>query len=235
MNKNCGVYMIKTSSNTVYIGSSANLLRRKNDHLRQLKDNRHCNKNLQHSWNKNGVFEFEVLQLTSEEDLIKTEQFFIDEYLKKMPLANHAMTAGSRRGVPHSEKSKEKIRSALKGKKHSEESKQKMRKPKSKSAVENMKKAQQNKSELTKNKISETLKGHEVTELTRSKLSKASEELWQDKLYREKQSVARRRTHCKRGHEFTEETTSYDSSGKRFCRLCRNERVREWRKNRSAV
>lgn len=235
MDNNCGVYMIKISSNTIYIGSSANLSLRKRQHLKQLKDNTHHNKNLQYSWNKNKVFEFKVLQYTSEEDLIKTEQYFIDEYSSKFPIANHAMIAGSRRGVPHSEESKERIRNALTGRKHSEEAISKMRKPKSPEHAKKIREAQLNKPESVKSRISETLKGHEVTESTRSKISKSVKELWQDKQYREKQSAAMRRTHCKKGHKFTEETTCYDSSGDRLCRLCRNERAREWRTTRGAV
>lgn len=35
------------------------------------------------------------------------------------------------------------------------------------------------------------------------------------------------KTHCKRGHEYTEETLRIDSSGARQCRLCHNLRARE--------
>lgn len=40
------------------------------------------------------------------------------------------------------------------------------------------------------------------------------------------------RTHCKRGHERTEENIYVESrSGARLCRVCRNERKREWAKS----
>jgi HNH endonuclease len=38
------------------------------------------------------------------------------------------------------------------------------------------------------------------------------------------------KTHCKRGHEFTQENTYTPPSGKRECRVCRREQVREHRK-----
>lgn len=46
-----------------------------------------------------------------------------------------------------------------------------------------------------------------------------------------------RRTHCKRGHERTEENVYLEPrSGARVCRVCRNDRKREWaRKQRAAA
>jgi hypothetical protein len=39
---------------------------------------------------------------------------------------------------------------------------------------------------------------------------------------------AEKRTHCMKGHEFTEESTFTYENGKRFCRICR----REWERGR---
>jgi hypothetical protein len=38
-----------------------------------------------------------------------------------------------------------------------------------------------------------------------------------------------RRTHCKNGHEYTEENTWRGSNGKRHCRACQRTRAAEWR------
>lgn len=45
----------------------------------------------------------------------------------------------------------------------------------------------------------------------------------------ENASLAQQRTHCKRGHEFTPETTRFDSDGKRRCRICASARDAERR------
>ena len=38
-----------------------------------------------------------------------------------------------------------------------------------------------------------------------------------------------KKTHCKYGHEFTDDNTKRDKHGKRYCRLCNTERMRAWR------
>ena len=38
------------------------------------------------------------------------------------------------------------------------------------------------------------------------------------------------KSHCPQGHEYDEANTYVDRSGGRYCRACRNERSREWRK-----
>lgn len=40
------------------------------------------------------------------------------------------------------------------------------------------------------------------------------------------------RTKCLKGHPYTEETTAYNSRGKRFCRICRLNWQREYNKQR---
>jgi hypothetical protein len=42
------------------------------------------------------------------------------------------------------------------------------------------------------------------------------------------------RTHCVNGHEFTDENTYIPADGKRYCRECRRQRVREYHARRSA-
>jgi hypothetical protein len=41
-----------------------------------------------------------------------------------------------------------------------------------------------------------------------------------------------RRTHCKHGHEFTSENTSYDSKGARVCRECDRMKSRRYQRRR---
>lgn len=42
--------------------------------------------------------------------------------------------------------------------------------------------------------------------------------------------VNSRKTHCLRGHEFTEENTTHRKSGRRGCRACQRDRVKEARR-----
>lgn len=59
------IYCIKQlTTNKIYIGLTTDYVRRKNEHLYELRHNMHCNKHLQHAWNKYGEcdFSFEILQ-----------------------------------------------------------------------------------------------------------------------------------------------------------------------------
>ena len=78
-----GVYIISNLINgLVYIGSSYYAKRRMGRHKWELKKNIHKNIHLQNSWNKHGEnnFEFKILELCLEEDLIKKEQYWMDHY-----------------------------------------------------------------------------------------------------------------------------------------------------------
>jgi hypothetical protein len=43
----------------------------------------------------------------------------------------------------------------------------------------------------------------------------------------------KKRTHCKRGHEYTKENTAFNKSrnNARICIICRRQRLKEWREN----
>ena len=79
-----GIYKITNIiNNKMYIGSSENLERRRNEHFRELKANRHSNVKLQHAYNKYGVdnFKFEVLEYVADINcLLNTEQKWLDEF-----------------------------------------------------------------------------------------------------------------------------------------------------------
>lgn len=77
-----GVYQIKcTGNNKVYVGGSICIQRRWKEHTYQLRNNRHHSSRLQNSWNKYGAdkFEFSILEEILENELIQTEQKWIDE------------------------------------------------------------------------------------------------------------------------------------------------------------
>ena len=63
--------------------------------------------------------------------------------------------------------------------------------------------------------------GHEVDHLCQSSLCVNPEHLEAVSPKENRDRVTRRRTHCKRGHEFTEENTYWVRPGARACRACR--------------
>lgn len=95
-----GIYKIesKLKPNRVYIGSAICILHRWNTHLCQLRKNKHHSKKLQRHYLKYGESDlvFSILLGCDKEDLIKTEQYFLDSY---KPYFNNSQTAGSNYGM----------------------------------------------------------------------------------------------------------------------------------------
>lgn len=79
-----GVYVILNIVNDkVYVGSTTRSFRRRwNDHKRDLRLGKHCNKHLQRSWEKYGeaAFRFEILEFTDSKDVLEKEQEAIDAF-----------------------------------------------------------------------------------------------------------------------------------------------------------
>ena len=79
----CGVYKIVNIINgKIYIGSSKDIDRRWNEHIRVLELNTHNNQHLQNAWNKYGRnnFKFEVIEQCDEDKQFEREQYYIDLY-----------------------------------------------------------------------------------------------------------------------------------------------------------
>ena len=78
-----GIYCIKNKINgKVYIGSSNNIERRFKRHKTELNTNSHSNKYLKKAYKKYGKdnFEFIILELCTQEELISKEIFYINKY-----------------------------------------------------------------------------------------------------------------------------------------------------------
>lgn len=78
-----GTYKIINKTNgKAYYGSSTNLIRRKIRHFKDLENNCHTNQYLQNAYNKDGKdsFCFEILKLTSKENLMNEEQQLLTNY-----------------------------------------------------------------------------------------------------------------------------------------------------------
>jgi group I intron endonuclease len=129
--KKSGIYKIQSiiKPNKVYIGSAVDINLRKWQHFNDLKKNKHGNGKLQNHYNKYGKddLQFYFLLGCDKEDLIKTEQYFIDSY---NPFFNICKKAGSSLGLKRSEETRKKIgdfwrgkTSQFKGKMHTEEAK----------------------------------------------------------------------------------------------------------------
>lgn len=143
-----GIYKIqsKIKPERIYIGSSVNIQERWRIHLENLKSNHHHSEKLQRHHNKYGKNDlvFSIIIGCAKEDLIITEQFYLDAY---RPYFNICLVADSRLGTKASEKTKIKLSKARK----------------SRASI----------TEITRRKMSEAMKGKHLSDETKQKISKA--------------------------------------------------------------
>lgn len=88
-------------SGDCYVGSSKNLIQRKNRHFKDLRERKHHSIILQRAWDKYGPesFSFEIIEECSVDQLLNIEQKYIDLL---NPVYNIAKVAGSPLGVKQS-------------------------------------------------------------------------------------------------------------------------------------
>lgn len=138
-----GIYKIKNiSNNKIYIGSSNDVYKRKNEHFSSLERSEHCNSHLQRAYNIYGKnnFRFEILEICEEKDLLKIEQKYLDKYFdngitcyNENPIASKPPSQQGK--IPwnkdktgiYSEETLQKMSEAKKNKKLSEEHKNKIK------------------------------------------------------------------------------------------------------------
>ena len=183
-----GIYLITNVVNgKVYVGSSTNLKKRRNDHFSDLKRGRHGNPHLQSAYRKYGkdALSFQILEYCSTEDLVIREDWWIDLLDAMNPDKGYNLLSADRRGAngmtgkKHSDETRAKMSAAHKGNKnslghkHSDETRAKM------SAAKKGKPNGRKHSEETKAKMSaarmgnqHTL-GHKHSDETRAKMSAA--------------------------------------------------------------
>ena len=116
-----GIYSITDATGRKYVGSSGNISKRFTRHRWQLSRNCHPNKKLQNAWNKYGAgyFSFDLLEVCYVDELVTSEQFFLDTENPHYNILNEAYSV---RGLKHSEEFKEARRSF----RHSDETKKRM-------------------------------------------------------------------------------------------------------------
>lgn len=122
-----GIYQIcsKVKPERIYIGSAVNIHKRWALHMDDLRKNKHHSRKLQRHYNKYGKedLQFSVLICCDKNDLIKTEQYYIDSH---RPYFNISPTAGSTLGMKFSIEHKQNLSRAHKGKPMAEETKKKI-------------------------------------------------------------------------------------------------------------
>lgn len=121
-----GIYFIYCYVNKrLYVGSSTNISKRISKHMQFLRENRHENQRLQHSYNKYGesTFIWGVLENTKKEDLVKREQWWFDntDCCNEERGFNICKVASSSLGYKHTDVSKEKMRKPRSHVKYSDE------------------------------------------------------------------------------------------------------------------
>lgn len=106
---NSGIYQIQNLiTKDLYIGSTVDFNRRKVDHFSHLRKNKHHSQYLQNSFNKWGedVFEFDILFTCPQSELIRLEQYHINNY---QPKYNMLKVAGAIKNTEKVNKSVYKI------------------------------------------------------------------------------------------------------------------------------
>lgn len=114
-----GIYEIYNGATSKsYIGSSVNIGKRLRDHKYDLRNNQHDNLHLQRAWNKygEGCFTFKIIQETTADDLLETEQFWIDFYnATNVELGyNILAVAGNSTGYRHNDETIQKMKNTHK-------------------------------------------------------------------------------------------------------------------------
>lgn len=106
-----GIYKIEnTITGDCYIGSSINIVQRKNRHFKDLKNKKHHSIILQRAYNKYGEcsFYFKIIIIIKEAlMLLPLEQYYLDKF---KPKYNISPTAGSPLGCKHTKETCEKKR-----------------------------------------------------------------------------------------------------------------------------
>jgi len=197
-----GIYAFLAGEDLWYVGSTLESFgKRWNRHLSALRRGNHDNKWLQRVWSKHGKIYALILE-ESDSNLPDKEQYWIDWFRNNGDKVCNMQPANqSRKGIPHTEETKIKIRNSRKGRKLSEETKNKIsehhkaagiKPPGTKGlkvpALRGNKNAKGNKlSRETKAKIGKAAegnqyaRGHKHSEEQKMKISEASKRMWEER------------------------------------------------------
>jgi group I intron endonuclease len=104
-----GIYRIDLGNGNFYIGSSVDLKRREIAHRNDLRSLRHRNDKMQKCWNKYYIFDFIVLELCEEHELIHKEQLLLDKYFDDAKNLNLAPQAKNCAGIKHTDATRKNV------------------------------------------------------------------------------------------------------------------------------
>lgn len=112
-----GAYAILCEGGEAYVGGSLNIKQRVANHKCGLRRGSHPNRRLQEAWGQRGpeAFSFVVLELVSADELVATEQKWMDLLRSERGLFNIAPFAASARGLTHGEGARASMSAKLKG------------------------------------------------------------------------------------------------------------------------
>lgn len=169
MGRFAGVYQIANTKNGKrYIGSSANVRARFGSHLRGLGWGQHHSTRLQRAWTKYGAdaFEFSILEVAPQEELLACEQKYLDLYKAYEPEHgyNICREGRNRAGAKHSASTKARIASSNQGRKRTE----------AQIAAMRVRQAGVAPSEETRRKIGASAAGRRHSEESKRKIGEAS-------------------------------------------------------------
>ena len=198
----CIYKIVNITNNKIYVGSAVNFRKRKNLHLKNLRDNKHHSKYLQSSYNKHGIenFKFCIIELCEKENLLEREQYYIDalkpQYnvcksveksrlgLKSSP-EHIAKIVAANTGKPKSKEHRERLRIARIGSKLTEDQKQARRdyrhsdKAKLKISIARFGFAHTDEAKAKMSIKAKTRIRKPLSEATKLKLSEAAKKQWQ--------------------------------------------------------
>ena len=104
-----GIYKITFPNQHYYIGQSLHCDRRKQQHSRDAKKNKHTNSRFQNCFNKYGEFIFEILEECERNDLDKIESKYIQNHIEDELCCNFCREGRSKKGVKASDETRQKI------------------------------------------------------------------------------------------------------------------------------
>jgi group I intron endonuclease len=167
-----GVYSFKNKlDGKRYIGTSVDLEKRKRQHLRGLRRNKHENSRLQNAWNKYGEdnFEYEVLQRCPKVECVEWEAawILIFETTDRDKGYNICPHGTCKLGTKFSDEAKAKMSAAQKRRLENPDTREEMLSRLRKGPLSNIGKKR---SKETRKKISDAHKGKVVSEETKQKL-----------------------------------------------------------------
>lgn len=113
MNNKSGIYCIENLINhKKYIGQSKNYKKRISDHLSELRNGKHFNDHLQHSWDKYGEenFSIYIICYCNENELDEKEIYYIDLYNTMDKDFGYNKDSGGNKYKTRNEESRNKMR-----------------------------------------------------------------------------------------------------------------------------